>query len=252
MQKKLGDKKMKKMLQKLQLKGFIAGMLVMVLLSGVTALATTRTETIDVNFRGIRLVVNNALVTPTDTAGNVIEPFIWDGVTYLPVRAIADALGLDASWNEATSTVYLNGGQAAPPAFVPPPPTTLPPVPEPTPLPAPAPMPEPAPLPTPAPMPEPEPAPLPAPAPTGGTDLVGTWNWMGVPFYTFNASGSGEMSGLPINWTRANNILSICNTPDFCQGNCIAPAEWDYTISGRYLTITSRLIPTMTYTYTRS
>ena len=47
-------------------------------------------------------------IVPVDASGNVVEPFIIDGTTYLPVRAVSSALGLDVSWNDQTKTVELN------------------------------------------------------------------------------------------------------------------------------------------------
>lgn len=38
---------------------------------------------------------------------NAVEPFIIDGTTYLPVRAISEALGLNVDWDGATGTVIL-------------------------------------------------------------------------------------------------------------------------------------------------
>jgi len=56
------------------------------------------------------------------------QPVVIDGRTFLPVRAIADGLGLDVDWNAATSTVVIQsaGTPATPPATggVTPPPTT--------------------------------------------------------------------------------------------------------------------------------
>ena len=82
--------KISKWIKKLQIKGFVVGVLVMVMLSGITVFATTRTETINVAFRNIRIVVNGVQITPRDGHGNIVEPFIWNGTTYLPVRAVAE------------------------------------------------------------------------------------------------------------------------------------------------------------------
>lgn len=43
-----------------------------------------------------------------------MEPFILDGTTYLPVRAVAGALGLGVGWDDATSTVTLPAEQLLP------------------------------------------------------------------------------------------------------------------------------------------
>ena len=89
------------------IKGFVAGVIFMLLLSGITVFATSRTETINVSFSGIRLVIHGTPTIPRDAAGNVVEPFIWQGTTFLPVRAISVALGYEVQWDGATQTVYI-------------------------------------------------------------------------------------------------------------------------------------------------
>ena len=88
-------------------------------------------------------------------------------------------------------------------------------------------------------------------APATDQSLVGTWIWLGTPFYVFYANGEGTMVDSPINWTASNGILSICVTPSACGDNCPLPMSWYYEISGNELTLTSTSIPDMTYTYTR-
>ena len=124
--------------------GFISAVLLLTL--GVAVYAAPRTQTITITYNDISLVVNGQPITPRDAAGNVVEPFIYNGTTFLPVRALAEALGQEARWDGATATVYV--GTATPPA-----------------QPAPAPVPEPQPQPEPQPMPEPAPEPAPPAAP---------------------------------------------------------------------------------------
>ena len=45
--------------------------------------------------------------TPKDANGAVVEPFICNGTTYLPVRGVAGAFGKEVEWDPMTSTVYL-------------------------------------------------------------------------------------------------------------------------------------------------
>ena len=82
---------------------FIASLLV------AQAAASSRTVTATLTYRDIRLEVNGNLVTPKDVAGNIVEPFIIDGTTYLPVRAVGNALALDVTWDADTSTVFMDG-----------------------------------------------------------------------------------------------------------------------------------------------
>jgi len=82
--------------------------------------------------------------------------------------------------------------------------------------------------------------------------LVGTWAWLGTPYYVFNADGTGTQTPeMPLLWAAENGVLSICITPDLCGSTCIASLDWYYVIDGNQLTLTSTIIPDMTYTYTR-
>lgn len=102
-----------------QCKGFIAGVVLTVLVMGLlgTALATTGRQTVEVDYNNIKVTLNGEAVALVDANGAPVEPFAINGTTYLPVRAVASALGLDVGWDPATTTVTLNTkGQAATPA----------------------------------------------------------------------------------------------------------------------------------------
>lgn len=78
------------------------------LLVGTAAAASTVTKrTIEANYMGIKLVIDGQEVTPKDASGNVVEPFTSNGTTYLPVRAVANALGKSVTWDGNTNTVYI-------------------------------------------------------------------------------------------------------------------------------------------------
>ncbi|MDR2088065.1 MAG: copper amine oxidase N-terminal domain-containing protein [Clostridiales Family XIII bacterium] len=65
------------------------------------------TKTLSATFDDISIYINNEELSPKDAAGNEVAPFIAGGTTYLPVRAVAEALGLSVSWDGATKSVYL-------------------------------------------------------------------------------------------------------------------------------------------------
>lgn len=92
-----------------KLKGFIAGVAVMTLLFSltITGFASTGSKSLTATFNNIKIYVDQKLVTPKDSNGNTIEPFISGGTTYLPVRAVADALSKEVSWDNATKSVYI-------------------------------------------------------------------------------------------------------------------------------------------------
>ena len=56
---------------------------------------------------GIKIVVDGQVFQPTDANGNTVEPLIYNGTTYLPVRSVADALGKAVYWDGPNYTVYL-------------------------------------------------------------------------------------------------------------------------------------------------
>lgn len=88
---------------------FFAGMLTMLLILGLggTAFAAAYQKQATLNYQGIKITLDGEEITPKDGAGNVVEPFTIDGTTYLPVRAIANAMGLEVNWNGATNTVEI-------------------------------------------------------------------------------------------------------------------------------------------------
>ena len=91
-------------------KGFIAGMLVSAVLAGTigTAAATIGSRTVKADYADIKITLNDSQITPKDATGATVEPFSVNGTTYLPVRAVANALGVDVDWNGDTSTVILS------------------------------------------------------------------------------------------------------------------------------------------------
>jgi len=66
--------------------GTIIALVVAVLL-GTPVLAKNLSKTIEVFFKDIKIYVDGNLVTPKDASGRIVEPFISEGTTYLPVRA---------------------------------------------------------------------------------------------------------------------------------------------------------------------
>lgn len=52
-------------------------------------------------------MLDGQAITPKDVTGKVVEPFISDGATYVPVRAIGEALGREVSWDGTANTVYI-------------------------------------------------------------------------------------------------------------------------------------------------
>ncbi len=60
--------------------------------AALPASAVSETREAEIAYREIKIVIDGQEICPRDAAGNEVEPFILDGTTYLPVRAVADAL----------------------------------------------------------------------------------------------------------------------------------------------------------------
>ncbi len=60
----------------------------------------------------INIFINGGKFTAKDANGNVVNPILKDGTTYLPVRAIGEAFDKEVAWDGATKTVTLTTKQA--------------------------------------------------------------------------------------------------------------------------------------------
>ena len=92
-----------------KMKGFIAGVIVTAItLTGIAVFSTAREQTLTAMFDNIQIFLSGNYLELTDANDNPVEPFIVDGTTYLPVRAISEALGLNVYWDEETNSIYLD------------------------------------------------------------------------------------------------------------------------------------------------
>ncbi len=89
------------------LQGLISGVLIGAMMTSGVIFAKQASETINVIYDNIKILIDGKEYQPTDANGNVVEPFIYNGTTYLPVRAIATAFDKEVDWEAQTSTVTL-------------------------------------------------------------------------------------------------------------------------------------------------
>ena len=84
----------------------------MLLSLSVPAMATNATKNAWVNYSDVKIVADGAPIVPRagGDSGAAVEPFVWNGTTYLPLRAAAAALGITVGWDGATSTISLTSG----------------------------------------------------------------------------------------------------------------------------------------------
>jgi len=90
-----------------KLQGIVVSLLISVLIMSIGGWAKQETETINIIYDNIKIFIDGKEYQPADANGNAVEPFIYNGTTYLPVRAIANAFDKEVDWEAQTSTVTL-------------------------------------------------------------------------------------------------------------------------------------------------
>lgn len=95
-------------------KSFFAGMLTMLLIVTlvVPAAATVGKVTKELEYRNISVTLDGVKLDLKNAKGEPVEPFMFEGTNYLPVRALAESLGLNVAWNGQTATVVLTSPNA--------------------------------------------------------------------------------------------------------------------------------------------
>lgn len=96
-------------------KSFFAGMLTMALLFSlvVSASAVYANVTKTLSYQDIKVTLNGERLDLRDANGKAVDPFIIDGTTYLPVRAVAESLGLVVVWDGSSKTVNMVGSSTS-------------------------------------------------------------------------------------------------------------------------------------------
>lgn len=92
-----------------RIKDMLCGALItaMVLSMGTVAFAKAANVNIPVTYNNIKVIVDGKQLTTSK------EPFTYEGTTYLPIRAVAEAVGKDVSWDGKTQTVTLSSQDTA-------------------------------------------------------------------------------------------------------------------------------------------
>ncbi|MBQ7264608.1 MAG: NPCBM/NEW2 domain-containing protein [Firmicutes bacterium] len=88
---------------KKEFKNLVLGMLIGgTAVGAIPTVAKDARDYIEVTYRNIKIYADGNLV---DTTGN--EAFIYNGTTYLPVRAVGNAFNKAIDWDGANSSVYI-------------------------------------------------------------------------------------------------------------------------------------------------
>lgn len=76
-----------------------------------TVVFAARKVNITVTYDNVKVVVDGRQIQfGKDSKGKQIEPFIYNGTTYLPLRAVAEAVGKQVQWDANTKTAFLGDG----------------------------------------------------------------------------------------------------------------------------------------------
>ena len=92
---------------KKRLQGIVVGIVIGVAAASGIAYAQSAMRTIEVSYDNIKVYKDNVLCELKDSNGSIIEPFIYDGTTYMPVRGTANLADMQVTWDGNTKSVYL-------------------------------------------------------------------------------------------------------------------------------------------------
>ncbi|MFQ9126324.1 MAG: stalk domain-containing protein [Butyricicoccaceae bacterium] len=71
-------------------------------------IAAVNGRKITATYGGITIYLNGQKQVATDVNGKVVEPLIYQGTTYVPIRAVSEWLGKTVTWQGSTSSVLIN------------------------------------------------------------------------------------------------------------------------------------------------
>ncbi len=87
---------------------FLSGVLAALVLMWVIApaWAALTGKTVDV-YTGVDIYVNGVQMVPTNEQGAPVDTFIYNGTTYVPIRAVSQWLGQNVQWDGENQRVYI-------------------------------------------------------------------------------------------------------------------------------------------------
>jgi hypothetical protein len=93
----------------------LARVLIIILLVAATSFAATGAVSQQIQATlspDITIRLDGEVQIMRDANGNQIHPILYQGSTYLPLRAVANMLGVPVDWDASTRTVFLGGAPA--------------------------------------------------------------------------------------------------------------------------------------------
>ncbi len=86
---------------------FLAGALTALLVVSVVPSALAAAGKTITIWPGVSVYIDDQKLDPRDANGKPVEVFTYNGTTYLPVRAVSEALGKPVQWDGKTKSVYV-------------------------------------------------------------------------------------------------------------------------------------------------
>jgi hypothetical protein len=83
---------------------FLAGALTMLTLIALPVSALASDNALSIKVYPINVLVDGEVFQPTDASGNKVMVFAYNGTTYAPLRALAEAYGLEVGYDSSTNT----------------------------------------------------------------------------------------------------------------------------------------------------
>lgn len=93
---------------KKQLRGFLSGVFITTLLFILCLSASALSGSTAIFVDPINIQVNGEIFQPKDAAGNAVPVFAYNGTTYAPLRALAEAYGLEVGYNAELNLATVN------------------------------------------------------------------------------------------------------------------------------------------------
>ncbi|MCI8303598.1 MAG: hypothetical protein HFF52_03115 [Lawsonibacter sp.] len=81
------------------------------MLVGTAAASNITKRTIEVYYPDIKMVIGGQEVALQDAAGNSVSPFLYNNTTYLPIRAVSEALGQEVTVGSEGDTMVIYIGE---------------------------------------------------------------------------------------------------------------------------------------------
>ena len=99
-----------------KLVSFLAGAVAAITIVALPVSALASDGALTLAIHPVRMMVNGEVFQPKDARGNDALVFTADGVTYAPVRALAEACGLEVGYDAAQNLVTVNALAVSAPA----------------------------------------------------------------------------------------------------------------------------------------